>query len=389
MGMINWNHAADDVRLEYILSENEEYNDAILGMLQNNTIPGVLPFTKLQMNNQRILQYSLPAGQSIQDINPGAVSRETLLSVLKELANIVYHLKEYMIEDSYVLWDADYIFLSNEKNVQVICIPVEQSDPDSFPIFCSSLFDMVSEDVFTDSEINMFKECLFQKKFDAREFYGLLDKADISFLAVNKRKMEKGQHVVLKKEPQNPSKKNQNAVVLDRRIHSETNKQKDRSPIILKRKSNHEESEKNGLEETVFITDENDETNLLSEAEDETVMICDEDSEETVMLTKPSVTGSLVRLKTGERYPVAEEENTIGRSKCGNTIIISGNLFIGRHHACIRRNKDHFVFIDMNSKNQSYLNGEKMEYGKEYCLEHGDEIRLADEQFQFCVDGSN
>lgn len=389
MGVMNWNQAADGIRLEYCLSENEEYNDSVVGMLQNNSIPGVLPFSKMQINNQRILQYTLPAGQSIQNVLQNTATRETLLSVLKELANIVYQLKEYMIEDTYVLWDTDYIFYSEDEKVSVICIPVDQNESKGFPLFCDSLLDEISGDFFTDSELDLFKECLLQKKFDPREFYGLLDKTDISSLMVNKRKMINGQHVVLKKETTKDADKRPNAVVLEKRIHSDSSKSRDRSPVILTRRKQDEVSETNAMEETVTVASVKNTVDPVTETEDETIVMYDEDSEETVMITEPFVTGTLERINTGDQYSLIEEENTIGRSKNGNTIIISGNLHIGRHHACIRRDQDHFVFIDLNSKNQSYLNGERMEYGKEYALEHGDEIRLADETFQFCVNGNN
>lgn len=59
------------------------------------------------------------------------------------------------------------------------------------------------------------------------------------------------------------------------------------------------------------------------------------------------------------------------------------NPAIGKLHAEINYTPDGFIITDMNSLNGTFVNGERVQTGKEMELKNGDRITLGNEEFQF------
>jgi len=82
-------------------------------------------------------------------------------------------------------------------------------------------------------------------------------------------------------------------------------------------------------------------------------------------------------------YPLTERDTTIGRSReC--TLPIKGDLEISRLHCTIQRQEDgSFLLIDEESRNGTFLNGQRVFNNRETTLRDGDEIRIGNTRIKF------
>ncbi len=95
----------------------------------------------------------------------------------------------------------------------------------------------------------------------------------------------------------------------------------------------------------------------------------------------------LVDSGSGDRIEIEKEYFSVGRSDTKSDFVIKNNPKIGRCHAVfsIDRKKSRVCVADQDSKNGTYVNGEKICSGKEIWLKDGDEIMFADQVFIFHV----
>jgi len=87
---------------------------------------------------------------------------------------------------------------------------------------------------------------------------------------------------------------------------------------------------------------------------------------------------------TRERYPLAKERVSIGRSR--ESDIFLPDQWLSRHHAAIEQREGSFWVGDLNSKNGTLLNGEPVRDWRR--LRPGDVITLGEHTLTFCVDGA-
>lgn len=87
---------------------------------------------------------------------------------------------------------------------------------------------------------------------------------------------------------------------------------------------------------------------------------------------------SLINQQTGEQLPLGQEKITIGR-KSGNSLLITNDPKISRHHAQIFRQAGDFIVEDLNSANGSFINEQRLT--KPQILHNGDLLRFGDTRF--------
>ena len=90
-----------------------------------------------------------------------------------------------------------------------------------------------------------------------------------------------------------------------------------------------------------------------------------------------------VREKTGEKIFIDKEEFKIGKSKVHSDYSIENNSAISRVHVIvIKRDEDCFL-KDNDSTNGTYVDGDRLEPGREVQLKENMEIKFGDEDFVF------
>ena len=91
----------------------------------------------------------------------------------------------------------------------------------------------------------------------------------------------------------------------------------------------------------------------------------------------------LIRTKNNEKINLNKPVFRIGKEKSYVDYFIGDNTAISRSHAnFITREGEYFV-TDTNSTNHTYVNGVMIQSNVETKLNHGDKVRLANEDFEF------
>lgn len=93
--------------------------------------------------------------------------------------------------------------------------------------------------------------------------------------------------------------------------------------------------------------------------------------------------GSIIRLRTNERFFITKSTFFIGRDMAGIDCDVHDNTNVGHRHASIVQRGNDFFVVDQNSTNHTYLNGNMILGGVETKLSDGDRLRFADEEFDF------
>ena len=84
----------------------------------------------------------------------------------------------------------------------------------------------------------------------------------------------------------------------------------------------------------------------------------------------------------GKRYPLTEDDATLGRD-AGNTVVIASDQ-ASRRHARIFTSGGAHVLVDLDSTNGSFLNSTPV---KEQTLRHGDVLRIASTVLKYVIEG--
>lgn len=92
----------------------------------------------------------------------------------------------------------------------------------------------------------------------------------------------------------------------------------------------------------------------------------------------PTPEPSLINQQSGEQLPLGQEKVTIGR-KSDNTLLITNDPKISRHHAQIFWQAGDFIVEDLNSANGSFINDQRLT--KPQILHNGDLLRFGDTSF--------
>ena len=95
----------------------------------------------------------------------------------------------------------------------------------------------------------------------------------------------------------------------------------------------------------------------------------------------------LIHKKTGARILLEKEEFKLGRSAAYCDYSIPGNKAVSSSHAKIIFRDGRCYVVDTNSKNHTYVNGNRINSMEDVLLEQGDVLRLANEEFELEIQG--
>ena len=91
----------------------------------------------------------------------------------------------------------------------------------------------------------------------------------------------------------------------------------------------------------------------------------------------------LIRKKNNEKISLNKPVFRVGKERSYVDYFIGDNTAISRSHAnFITREGEYFV-VDTNSTNHTFVNGTMINSNEEIKINHGDTIRLANEDFDF------
>ena len=96
--------------LVYEIKEGDSIDTLSLGMLTNNSIPGLTRALFTQMDEKRYIKYNVSSKVSMQQFFGGVVNRKRLLGVFNGITEGFLSAEDYMIDTSSIVLDPEYIF---------------------------------------------------------------------------------------------------------------------------------------------------------------------------------------------------------------------------------------------------------------------------------------
>lgn len=91
--------------LVYEIKEGDSIDTLSLGMLTNNSIPGLTRALFTQMDEKRYIKYNVSSKVSMQQFFGGVVNRKRLLGVFNGITEGFLSAEDYMIDTSSIVLD--------------------------------------------------------------------------------------------------------------------------------------------------------------------------------------------------------------------------------------------------------------------------------------------
>ena len=132
--------------------EDTEFDSLVVGMITNNTIPGVAPAIFTQVDDCKYVKYNVTSKIPLKEYLTGYIQKQRLIQVFTDIARAMSSVEEYMIDRHNILLDDEYIFVDAESGkTSTICVPFTQMAQDDETI------------------LKFFKNAVFSVQFDRRE----------------------------------------------------------------------------------------------------------------------------------------------------------------------------------------------------------------------------
>ncbi len=111
--------------LVYEMNDTDSLDTLSLGMLTNNTIPGLTKVLFTQIDSARYIKYNISAHVTMQQFFSGIVNRKRLLGVFGGIVDGLMSAEDYMIDTASILLDPQYIFVDvSTCAATLICLPI-------------------------------------------------------------------------------------------------------------------------------------------------------------------------------------------------------------------------------------------------------------------------
>lgn len=120
--------------LVYEIKEEDYVDTLSLGMLTNNTIPGLAQTLFTQMDETKFIKYNVSAKITLQQFFSGVVNRARLLGSFSSIVDGLISADDYMIVASSIILEPEYIFVDVSTSfATLICLPItnrQSKNPD-------------------------------------------------------------------------------------------------------------------------------------------------------------------------------------------------------------------------------------------------------------------
>lgn len=384
------------------------------GMIDNNCIPGIIPFTIASFDDKVTVRYDITSYITLSQITDEYMKRDAIISYIEKIIDIYDSIEDYLIEPESIQLDSDRIYIDSENgSVHMVCLPflnknignpqlnvflksficrlkfdsTENCDYigkmlgylNSSSEFCISDFRYIVENQkVTGSDDEIFNgpilECTGEPEPDCAETVQSENEPDF-FLA----KPVSDPHESSEKDNSD----HEYRLPLDFYADDEdnTDEAKNKTGIFSKlfkesrpkSKSRQKKKTENAGKIKVHYCDSNGEIIGSDEVADETKLIIPDNYPKTFLL----------RIKNNEKIPLEKNKFRIGTDKKNTDYCINDNNAVSRLHAEIRKKNGSYFLIDRDSTNHTYLNEHAVDSNSEIKLIDKSRIKLANEEFIF------
>lgn len=176
----NYENQGVNTYLVYAVTPDNNIDTLSLGMLTNNSIPGLAKTLFTQMDEEKYIKYNVSAKISMKQFFGGVVNRKRLLGAFEGIVDGLMSAEDYMIDTSSIILDPEYIFVDVSSCIAtLICLPItniETSNPELGAFFknvmVNTQFDQTEN---SDHVARIFNFLNSSPVFSLSDFIGLLD----------------------------------------------------------------------------------------------------------------------------------------------------------------------------------------------------------------------
>ncbi len=345
----------------------EEINVTELDRFSRNYLRG---FLKPNLVKKNLIEYTGPVGISLYERLKKPIGKRDFLFIIEQVVVAVQKVQIHNMDINDVILDLEYVFINEvTKEVQFIYAPlvVRRSINPSLIDFIKNIAysakpDDESNNNFVSRFIFFFKS---MNPFDIKKIEKFVEKEDRSVVDTIK-KYNAGLSGFMTNKPQHYYE------------HYNENKSQDEEATELlneRRYDNYAGLQDCYDEETSLLNDYSDEATALLVEEEETGLLVDN-------YFNPRYP-TLLRVLTGESISVNKPVFRLGKDRSCVDYYVDNNIAVSRSHADIITRGNKYFVKDLNSKNLTYVNNQKLPTNIEIEIYDGDRLKLANEEFIF------
>ena len=371
MSKIKVNHKNSQVNVISKLDWKEAIDYREIEIFNNNNIQGIM---KVTVQGKRKLSYYAPIGISLAEYLQKGIQKEDFFRVLIQLLNVMKRIEIYRLNLENLVLDLKYTYINTStKVVHFVYQPLCEQKV-SYNIF-SYIYEMIRLTVLETNENEKFLNELWSylKKMQyfsipEIEIYIKNQCPEIFWKFNSDHGAQAGR--INKKYPPNEE---------DTSVMSSDGGYDEEDTTIMNPVGGYDEEDTTvmGTDGTYYGEKEQYETTLLQE-ENETTLL--DGADENV---RKEVFPYLIHKSTQIRTEVDKPIFRIGKEKSYVDYFISNNNAVSRIHADIISRDGEYYIRDCNSTNHTYINGKRIPVNSDIQIENGEQIRLANEEFEF------
>ncbi len=168
--------------LIYTFQNDTATNSLIVGMMSNNNIEGLLPFSYHQMGSARYARYNISSLISLKKLCEEPVKRKILLNIFRSIADAYINSEDYAIDPQNIVVDTQYLYVNPENgNAFMICVPCNtvQNNPDIKTLYKDIMMTAVFDRTENCSYIGQIELYLSSDSFNPSDFKKFINEIDI------------------------------------------------------------------------------------------------------------------------------------------------------------------------------------------------------------------
>lgn len=436
------NYIETQDKIKYLVFEadvSDKIDTIAVGMIENNIIDGIIPFSISQFDDKITIRYDVTQFITMSELIDEYMSREKILSVIDSILSVYSGVEDYFIEFESLQLDCDKIFYrKKDDSVHMICLPVMNKNIGNpqLNVFLKSFICRLKFDSTENCDYigKMLGYLNSSTDFLVSDFVYIVDsqkKPGLPVINVSEEKItEKLSGVIpdevhdekIKEKVQQAKEEDKNIKpeyiltkpqIDKKNIDPDTSESTDDPEIGFKlpldfyaddEDSEEEVKNKEGIFSKLF-KEPKSKVKQKKKEEQETpekikVHYCDENgevyNEEELKNQKTPAKQKnekektekktfLLRMKNNEKIMLEKNKFKIGTDKKTVDYCINDNHAVSRTHAEIHKKNGSYYLVDNESTNHTYLNEHEIQSNSEIKLQNKSRIKFANEEFVFYI----
>lgn len=111
--------------LVYTLKKGDKVDSIGLGMLGNNSIPGILPIAENHHDEESRLLFNITSQISLTKLLMGKISRKKILTIFISICDALLEAESFLLDENLFLLDKDYIFsTASNGSANLVYLPI-------------------------------------------------------------------------------------------------------------------------------------------------------------------------------------------------------------------------------------------------------------------------